>query len=205
MLRTLTCVTLGMTAMNSFTNEISHLLKKRLGNVHLHKSNSPPLLSSNKMFMLFISHTRMCTQMLYFEPKESNKSSASLLDTEYMGGSCNENFKTERGPQPCLSSLFAYFGKTENKKQKQQLIKMFSSMILIHALYMSVRNYLFHIHMAPACISNGTSWFWTWRLITCLSLPTSCWPMNTAGKLCRNPSCTSALSICCPFVILSSS
>ena len=100
MLRTLTCVTLGMTVMNSFTNEISHLLKKKGWeiNVHLHKSNPPPLLSSNKMLMLFISHTLMCTQMLYFEPEESNKSSASLLDTEYMRGSCNENFKTERGP-----------------------------------------------------------------------------------------------------------
>jgi len=45
-----------------------------------------------------LSHTPVWAPSAYFEPEESNKSSASLLDTEYMRGSCNENFKTERGP-----------------------------------------------------------------------------------------------------------
>lgn len=154
-----------------------------------------------------LSHTPVCAPKCFIlSPRKVTK----VVHPYQTQNICVEVVMKISKQKEVLSRASYHFSLTSGKlktknKSTQQLIKMFSSMILIRALYMSVRNYLFHIHIAPACISNGTSWFWTWRLITCLSLPTSCWPMNTAGKLCRNPSCTSALSICCPFVILSSS
>jgi hypothetical protein len=59
--------------------------------------------------------------MLYFEPEESNKSSASLLDTEYMRGSCNENFKTEL-KRSLAVPLITFRLLRENWKQKTKVV-----------------------------------------------------------------------------------
>lgn len=163
--------------------KISHLFKKKWRKCS-HSQVFPALV----ILMLFISHTWMCTQMLYFKPE--------ILLWKY------KNWKRSWAVPLINSRLLGLKLKTKNKSSS---LSKLSAVWYWSVSSVSGRNYLFHIQIAPACISNGTSWFWTWRLITCLSLPTSCWPMNTAGKFCRNPSCSSALSICCPFVILSSS
>jgi len=74
MLRTLTCVTLGMTVMNSFTNEISHLLKKKGWEMFTFTSLIPRPCYPQTKCSCSLSHTPVCAPKCFIlSPRKVTK------------------------------------------------------------------------------------------------------------------------------------